>query len=551
MARLLFAARPALCEIYNLWRNVMTDFDFNTPVDLSRTTGNPPVLTQSYAIGQGIDVFGMANPRSFITPLLDPNKTKFKKFTFLGKDFMVPSYVMPIEDPSGYYQGGTYMSREEFQNSVATSTGASIGYGLFSGEMKATYDYEYTSSYDYAYAYSNYYSKLASLHLNDPNGCLADRFAEMVKNLPNVVTPDNLDEFISFFNNYGIYYVSSIELGAKFEYYVSVTKSSQLSRTEISAMLSAQINGLIKSGSISAEVTASKEWKKYVESTRYHIRVTGGDPSLAGALANVNPLEPSQSTVSAYEQWLKSSSSSPAIINLKLRGIWDLCGDKSKVVNEAWIRFSESVHPKITIESKSKVTVWPIPEQVYVTPIITINGKGIKPASPPLSPVGFQAIILSNNGNVPDVLYNKYFSLDSSSVSWMSNNYYPKLYQTMTEELYKSEFNQKNNLLILCSFGLGANLCPTPPFYEYLKLNGAGARLEYWEKNCDPGSQMGNHDYWMVSPVNYILASLLGNGPNVGIELYERSSSYVESINSQLLIYLFKDSLNGKYTLGS
>lgn len=538
--------------------NVAKKAGFDEHIQLATTTNafseskdvnSIPELSQSNAVGQGFDVFGEVNTNSFLTPLLDPNKAQKKVFTLVGKDFLIPTYINPIENTSGYYEGGTYMSRNDFQNSVAVNVQATAGYGLFSGEMKAAYKNEFSSSSEYAYTYNNFYSSLAVLQLAEYSGYLRDSFVKKVADLPESVTPDNLNKFIAFFNEYGIYYTDKIELGGSLEFYVSVAKSAQMSEQEISAMMKAQYDGLFVKGSISSEITSKESWKKYSENSQYHISVTGGDPSLAGALTSINPLDPSQSTVNAYKDWLNSVSTSAAITNMKLKGIWMLCGDKSRVVQEAWLTYSETIHPKITLETSSYITFWPI-TQKPVTPIITVNGFNAQPSVSPISPVGYQALILSNDAESPRILYNKYFSLDPNSYNWMTSSY-PDLYQRMTDELSNTEFNKKGNILILCSFGLGLNLCPTEPFYRFLKLNGAGSELEYWETHCDPGSQMGNQNYWMVSSMNYVLASQLGNGPDVGNEVFDYAKEWNSSVNTQLTIYLFKDSINGKYTIGS
>ncbi|AWI25238.1 MAC/perforin domain-containing protein [Flavobacterium pallidum] len=526
--------------------STIENINFKSPVDLTESS-EPVYLSQSNAVGQGVDVFGRVNPDSFIMPLMDPLKSGLHKFTFLGKDFVIPKYVTAIENPMAYFQGSTCNTREEFQNSIAVNASAKAGYGLFSGEMKAAFDRQYKSSAEYAYTYSNFYSTLGLLEMGESAGYLRNTFQASVDALPDTVNEGNLNAFVDFFRDYGIYYTDKVEMGGSLEFYVSVKKTSQLTDIQISAMMKAQYKGLFTNGSIETGVEGTLAWKNYTANSEYHIVATGGNSALAGALAGIDPMNPSGDTVKLYNAWLESVNKHPALTNLRLKGIWMLCGNKKDVVNAAWELYGPTIHPKITIENESRTSAWPPP--AARTPIITLNGDQIKPKTGAISPVGYQATILSNDGKTPHILYDKYFCLNPSERIWNEN--WKLLYKQMITELQMSEFYAKDNILLLTSFGMGNNLCPTREGYEFLKLNGAGKQVEFWEAHCSPGSVGGGINIWVTFPLNYMLASNLRNGPNTGVEMLQFSQDNFSAITSQTTLYLFKDSFSGKYTIAN
>ncbi|PXV93672.1 hypothetical protein C8E03_102447 [Lachnotalea glycerini] len=186
----------------------------------------------------------------------------------------------------------------------------------------------------------------------------------------------------------------------------------------------------------------------------------------------------------------------------------------------------------ITIKTQSQVTDYPI-KAVPIPPSISINGSMIEsPIAPPSSPVGYQAVIMEDPKlNIyPNILYNNYFNLSTNSISWYKN--YINMYDIMFQEIISSHYAVLGYLLILCSFGAGNNIPPTPSMYKFLTTVGASDGLEYWETHCDPGSQMSNDKYWMVSPVNYMLIGRFGYGAKQGFEEFQKSSAWNMPIQS-------------------
>ena len=57
-----------------------------------------PFMSQAHAVGQGFDVYGTLDARGLITPLAQIEGTATKTFTFLGVDYLIPAWMVGIED---------------------------------------------------------------------------------------------------------------------------------------------------------------------------------------------------------------------------------------------------------------------------------------------------------------------------------------------------------------------------------------------------------------------------------------------------------------------
>ncbi|WNG44166.1 hypothetical protein F0U60_08650 [Archangium minus] len=511
----------------------------NAPLSLAET----PILSQVYALGQGFDIYGKLDQSGLIRPLFDYSKAGTQVFTFLGKDYLIPSCMTAVQNTAAYWSGNTAESREEFQNSISVHAGVDASYGAFSGEMKADYTSEYEESSLYAYAYNNFYAPLALIELNPGTEYLSSEFLSRVQSLPSVASKDTLPAFESFFTDYGIYYTQKVVLGGSLQFYVAVAQSSQLSSANISAMLKAQYSGLFVSGSLDASVEFSEQWKSYSQSSQTVIRATGGDPTSIAALVGINPMSPSSETVSRYTDWVQSVSTNPALVDFSLKGIWELCGDKRGAVQMAWELFSQVMHPRLLVQTSSRMmssdgTYTPQPPTLFL-------GDQLAPKSPPPSPCGYQLLVLdgANLTEKSGVLHDRYYCVSQGYFN------YEDMYQQMMDDLEDKGLNKAGNVLVLSSFGLDNNMPPPPSFVGLLQSAGAGRQLSSWENNCDPGSTVGNPSAWISYPANYILVGIFGIGPDSGIEIHQGGIFDEDSATARLEVLFYRESITGQYTL--
>lgn len=521
------------------------------PAERSRVTpAEPPdipIMSQAHAVGQGFNIYGEFNTRSLIRPLFDYNKGGTQVFTFLGKEYRIPSFMTALQNTSSYYSGGACETREQIQDSFAAHAGVAASFGAFSGEMQADFATQFEDNSMYAYAYNDFYTQLAYIELNPGAEHLNDEFVKRVADLPAIANETTLPAFEAFFEEFGIYYTQKIVLGGQSSFLVAVDQSSQLSSADISAMVKANYNALVYSGSLDAEVAASETWHTYTSNSQTVIKGVGGDPTALAALVAINPLQPSTDTVSAFQAWVQSITTAPAIVDFTLKGIWELCGDKAGVVQTAWQLFGRKMHPRLMIDTTSQVMPSTGPHTPN-PPIINISGLSgpIQPSSPPSGACGFQLLILDGKDltGASAVLLDKYYTLPDNEVWW---NLYQGLYESIQADILSSGFDGGNNVLVLASFGLDNNMPPPASFYSLLQSAGAGAKLRYWEDHCDPGSEVGPDD-WINFPANYILVGVFGGGPDAGIEAYAVTPG--SSVTTSLDVYFYRDWITGQYSLG-
>lgn len=469
------------------------------------TSDNPHSLSQANALGKGFDIYGALDINSLMRPIFDFRKVPTHTFTFLGVDYSIPSIVEGIEQTQSYYNSGAALSRDELQNSLAVHAKVAASYGAFSGEMEAAFKTQYTRSSVYAFSHNTFYSQLAYLDLNPDEQYLSDDFLARINALPISVTLENLDVFEDFFNTFGIYFTSKITLGASLSFYVATQQASESHQQDIIANFGVQYNALYVKGEISADVLNSESWKYYSTNSQVNVWSFGADPTKGAALAKLTEAEsfnPSMETVKAFNDWVDSIKTDPAIVDFGLTGIWEVCGARRKVVQQAWDMYGSTMRPRLVISTSTTY----YPAQPYVVPSINI-GRQILPSEPPQYGMGYQVVVLKGDISNPNsTIFNRYYSIDSRT--WYST--FNELYKNMYTDL--QPYQQDGNILILVAFNLNRNAPPSPDFLSLMRYAGAGSKVENWVANNDSGSALG-------FPANVILVGIFGRGTGSDVEL--------------------------------
>lgn len=495
-----------------------------------------PFMSQANAVGQGFNVYGTLDESSLITPLFDFAAAGDQEFTFLGKQYRIPTIVNGIENTKTYYTGGTFDTRDSFQNSIAVHANVSASYGAFSGEMETAFSREYQQESEYSYSYNTLFAPLAILQLIPNSTYLSPAFTDRVNQLPPTLDASTLPDFEDFFNSFGVYFTSKIFIGASLEFWVATEKSSTLTDDQISACLKAQYDALYVSGSLSADFKASAQWKSYSASSNVNVQAIGADPTKAAALAALDPFSPSSATVNAYTTWVDSIATDPAIMDFGLTGIWELCGPRTKVVQEAWDAYGTQMRPNLMIVTSTSL----YPPTPAVLPAITL-GQSLTPTTPPQGNVGYQVVVLNGNDDItaPDaVIFNRYYGIPGSD--WWDA--YRAMYDEMAADLTNNQLTASGNVLILAGFNLNWNAAPTQNFINVLRNAGGGAQLTYWLNNNDNGSTLGYAG-------NVVLVGIFGQGIGSDAEFIKQ---YLGNgpfpVQMQVLFYRKTD--GSGYTLG-
>lgn len=492
-------------------------------------TSTLPFLSQANVLGQGFDIYGTYDTKSLLRPLFDLQNAPTDTFTFLGRDYAIPSIVRGIENTSSVYNEGTFVSREAFQSKIATFAGVEARYGAFSGEMQASFSLETSRTSDYFYAFKNLHTALGQLQLNPDTSFLTGDFTAAIAALPDTVNDDNIAAFADFFGRFGVYYTSQVSLGATFEFYNAVSIATSDTVMQIGAMLKAHYNGLFSSGSISTGITTSKEWKSYIENSSVSIATTGGDPTAGGKLQGIDTKAPSAATVAAYDAWLETVGANPAVGQFKLAGIWNLCGPKSTVVQAAWRLYGERMHPRLSIETASPAAV---------APTITL-GFEVKPPARPETLMGWQIAILDRTDvSTPDrVVFDRYYTIEPDRWAWE----FEAMYNDMARDILASGYADTNHILLAVSFGMKPTCSPSRDFYGLLRSSGGGRQLADWAQGSDPGSNN-------PGTLCYALAGIFDQGADSGVEVLAEDWNKTVALN--VAIYFYRMAYGGPFTLG-
>jgi hypothetical protein len=150
-------------------------------------------------------------------------------------------------------------------------------------------------------------------------------------------------------------------------------------------------------------------------------------------------------------------------------------------------------------------------------PSITMNGAPFAQLPEPSLPNGWQVVVLNSTGDLtsPDnLLLNTYVFLQNNEGEWGST------YEYMYAQIINAVLNAGNfeeQILLLASFGLDADMPPSNDALQFLLDRGAGPALQDWENNSDSGSQSGGY---VSTPSSYILVGNLGYPYGGGTETY-------------------------------
>jgi len=487
-----------------------------------------PFLSQANSLGQGFDVYGVYGSASLLQPIFDLDETPTVVFTFLGKDYQIPWLVKGVQDTTSTYNSGSFASREGFQGKIAAFAGVDGKYGAFSGELRAAFSTEYERTSEYYFSFKNFYTRLGYLQLKLDTTFLTVEFSSAVSALPDTVTLQNLPVFADFFSRFGAYFTSQVALGASLQFYNGVNKIAADSVTQIGAMLDVQYTGLFSSGSIDANTLASQEWKTYAENSTLSIATTGGDASGAAHLQSIDPRNPSQATVDAFNGWLETISDNPAVSEYKLSGIWNVCGDKKAVVQQAWQLYGSTMHPRLTIETTSPAAQ---------PPTITL-GYQIKPATPPGTMAGWQIAILDRTdvSTPATIVFDRYYTFEPN---WWDS--YQKVYETMARDIRESGRADEDHILVACAFGLDYDCVPGSDFYGLLRAAGGGELLQRWVQNATPGSNSTDNTC-------YAMIGVFDEGADTGLEAFKHGKD--QNIQLDLDAYFYRLAYGSSYTFG-
>ncbi|MCX6178749.1 MAG: MAC/perforin domain-containing protein [Chlorobiales bacterium] len=444
-------------------------------------------------LGYGFDVFGRYDASSKKSPLFNIQYDPSKQW----QGFLLPQNASFDSSSSHYGTSYSFNSRSEVEQHFATKVGITGKYNMFNGEFSASYSQTVKQDQEYQYGLMEAFSQFWSLDLKDRSaGALADWVTNDpdFKNLPTQYTAENRYLFFRFFDKYGTYFVTGVNVGARLFYTCSVLKNHQYSEQEVKTKIKAEYNAVF----IKVGAEAEAEWKKigqqWSDARSVSVNALGGNNSILIALAPGFP----DNFSTYYKSWLDSCQAMPSTIDFRLASMDTLfSGNKAQAVKSAMDAYTKA---RIYAESKTG------------TCVIYFNGQPILPAGSG-EVVGMQLAVLDRQSL--DVVFSK-----SYNASFYNTN---QMYLNALSDI--KHLRNSKHIFAFCTWSMLGICLPPKDFYDFLVDCGAGYGLESWE-NVHNLPQSNPHWYSCdATHVNYVLVGIPGIGKSKGHESFERAGS--------------------------
>jgi hypothetical protein len=490
-------------------------------------------------IGKGFNIYGPYDLMSSVKTIqiFDARKAGTEP-SDIGD---LPEYCEYLEDPRVHYFEATGDSKESFQRRFSARASVDVTVGAFSGHTSAQFSETSTSSSRYFYACRAYMDQMGALVQSRFDAeYLSDEFKARLDELPVSWSEANLARFADFFDTFGAYFVSRVTLGNTLEYYVSLEQSSKLLEKDFKAKVEMEYDGLFVSGSASAEMRDKQKWSSYQENRRTSAVVKGGDRTKAAKIAkpSVDNFETFAATKKAFDEWVQSTTATPALIDFSLKGIWEVCGAKRNVVESAFREYGRHMRPLVIMQPECvKLNGFkPTPAGVY------LNGWNVPASSQTTGETlaGYQVVVIDRkNPTKTGIVLNK---LVQWSVSERGQIHAKQ--DALAAELKSSPYYNSDYFMLFVTFGQSST-SPSPSLATLLREVGGGLSLEAWatKSAAYPGTVDSNRlDL-------YALAGWFGAGSNNGVEIYGlRSGS--DPKPAKLSVYFYFLGKDRPYALG-
>jgi MAC/Perforin domain len=483
----------------------------------------------------GFNIYGAYDIGSALNAVIfDPAKAPVKdKVTPVGK---LPKYLDYRPQGESKLLVISAESRESYQDQLAARASVEVGYGAFSGHLEASFDSSVAQSANNSYSTISFQNMFGHVVQTDfDEAYLSDAFLKRLKALPDKTSPETLPAFSDFFKDFGAYFVSRITLGASLDYSVAINKSSRIETQKVTAKAEAEYDGLFVSGKVSAEMSSDKEWQTYRSERRTSLRVRGGADEERAMLNRINPKSLDSfvpATKQNFDEWQATTPLNQAVTGFSLTGIWEACGAKRQLVEQAFREYGKMMRPLLhvsTTQSNQKA------------PAVYLGGMEAQNKTAPGN-LGWRVLAIDRKDPSPrGIRFDKLFSVEHNDFILG----YRTMYNDMSREL--ARFRSNEYFLVFSAYGMVDGFIPPPDIQNLMREAGAGEMLDSWAKSVPtPGTT------YIRNKINYTLVGSPGIGPGSGVEISNISPvSEPASKNSTLEMYFYSLGSGRPYVLGS
>lgn len=207
-------------------------------------------------------------------------------------------------------------SFDRFSKQMSLDATLAVGGGAFSINATASQTKQMRTNEEAYYALRSSCIPLWSLYLSD-----TDTIIEEVNtySIPVPFKHEHRAAYERFFERFGSHYVKRVWLGGKAQLFLTISKSSGMTKEEIQAGLKASYSSFGK-GEANSRLEVSRE--KLQSSSQCSVAGKGGDELKLAALSSLDE--------SKYNEWISTIRANPQTIEMEVAGIWTLMDQKEK-----------------------------------------------------------------------------------------------------------------------------------------------------------------------------------------------------------------------------
>ena len=207
-------------------------------------------------------------------------------------------------------------SWERFEKQTSLDVSATVSNAPFSINVNASQTAQIRVEEDAYYALRNSFIPLWTVYIPDSK-LFNEKLFDVT--IPVPYSQTHRKAYEKFFDKFGTHYIKRVWVGGKAMLAFTVTKSSEMSKSEVKAGIKASQMGLANA-SLSAEMQQSKE--KLQTNSECTVFGKGGDELKLAMLSSLDE--------TLYNQWLATIKDNPQVIEFDACGIWTLISDEAQ-----------------------------------------------------------------------------------------------------------------------------------------------------------------------------------------------------------------------------
>jgi hypothetical protein len=207
-------------------------------------------------------------------------------------------------------------SWDRFEKRTSLDASLAVSNGPFSVDVNASQTGQLRQEEESYYALRTSFIPLWTLYIPKTVGVSDDDFEV---DIPVPFSHSHRRDYAEFFERYGTHYIPRAWVGGKATLALTISKQTQMTKSEIQAGIKASMVGL-GGGSVNTSEQKSKE--KLQNNSQCTVFGKGGDELKLAALSTLDN--------DLYNEWLVTVKDNPQVIEFEAVGIWTLLKDRSK-----------------------------------------------------------------------------------------------------------------------------------------------------------------------------------------------------------------------------